>query len=75
MTTKGITYNEAMEELNTILEEFESEHVDVDHIRDKVKRAIELITLCRQKIEKTELEVRRIVKDFEKDISKKQEEE
>jgi exodeoxyribonuclease VII small subunit len=73
MTKKSITYNEAIRELNTILEEFESEQVDVDHIRDKVKRAIALITLCRQRIEKTELEVRKIVKDFEKDISKQQE--
>ncbi len=33
----------------------------------KVKKAVELIKLCRERIEKTEFEVTKIVKEFEKD--------
>ncbi len=67
MGKKAIKYTEASQELNKILAELESEQIDVDDVALKVKRAIELIKLCREKITKTELEVRKIVKEFEKD--------
>jgi exodeoxyribonuclease VII small subunit len=67
MSKKAIKYNEAVSELNTILEDLESERVDVDELTVRVKRAVELIKLCREKIEETELEVRKIVKEFDKD--------
>lgn len=66
MSKKALKYNEAAEELSGILEGLEAESIDVDEVALKVKRAVELIKLCREKIEKTELEVRKIVKDFEK---------
>lgn len=67
MSKKTIKYNEAVAELNAILEDLESERVDVDELTTRVKRAVELIKLCREKIEETELEVRKIVKEFDKD--------
>ena len=67
MSKKPIQYNEAISELNNILDGLESERIDVDEVSLKVKRAIELIRLCREKITKTELEVKKIVKEFEKD--------
>lgn len=66
MAKKIVKYGEAIEELQGILEDLESEKIDVDEVSDKVKKAVELIKLCREKIEKTELEVKNIVKDFEK---------
>ncbi|UCC94988.1 MAG: exodeoxyribonuclease VII small subunit [Candidatus Omnitrophota bacterium] len=68
MPKKQIKYRHAIEELNTILEDLESERIDVDEVSSQVKRAAELIQLCRAKIEKTEFEVRKIVKEFEKDL-------
>jgi exodeoxyribonuclease VII small subunit len=68
MSKKVIKYNEAIGELNAILEDLESERVDVDELTVRVKRAVELIKLCREKIEETELEVRKIVKEFDKDL-------
>jgi exodeoxyribonuclease VII small subunit len=68
MSKKVIKYNEAIDELNAILEDLESERVDVDELTVRVKRAVELIKLCREKIEETELEVRKIVKEFDKDL-------
>ena len=67
MSKKSIKYNEAVEELNSILDDVQSERIDVDEVSVKVKRAVELIKLCRDKIDKTELEVRKIVEEFEKD--------
>ena len=67
MGKKAVKYSEAVGELNRILADLESEKIDVDELSLKVKRAVELIQLCREKIEKTELEVRKIVKDFEKE--------
>ncbi|MFA5008020.1 MAG: exodeoxyribonuclease VII small subunit [Candidatus Omnitrophota bacterium] len=67
MSKKAIKYSEAVSELNNILEDLESERVDVDELTVRVKRAVELIKLCREKIEETELEVRKIVKEFDKD--------
>jgi len=65
MAKKEIKYLEAMEELNGILEGLQSDSVDVDEVSVKVKRAVELIKMAREKIEKTEFEVKKIVKEFE----------
>ena len=66
MAKKNIKYSEAIEELNKILEDLEMERVDVDEVGLKVKKAVELINLCRKKIENTEMEVRKTVKEFDK---------
>ena len=73
MTKKVAKYSESVLELNEILSDLESERIDVDEVSVKVKRAIELINLCKNKISKTELEVSKIVKEFEKDSKKSQE--
>ena len=72
MSKKPIKYSEAVLELNNILEDLESERVDVDELSVKVKRAVELIKLCREKIETTEFEVRKIVKEFDKNPGDKE---
>lgn len=72
---KEIKYSEAIKELNQILEDLETEKIDVDEVSLKVKRAIELIKLCRDKIKKTEWEVKNVIKEFEKEIDYEEEEE
>jgi len=72
---KEIKYSEAIKELNQILEDLETERIDVDEVSLKVKRAIELIKLCRDKIKKTEWEVKNVIKEFEKEIDYEEEEE
>ncbi|MFA7676539.1 MAG: exodeoxyribonuclease VII small subunit [Candidatus Omnitrophota bacterium] len=66
MVKKNMKYSEAMKELNNILSDLESERIDVDEVSLKVKKAVELINICRERIEKTEFEVHKIVKEFEK---------
>ena len=57
-------YNKAIKRLEEIIERIENEEIDVDELSDKVKEAIELITVCKEKIEKAEMEVKRVVDEL-----------
>lgn len=65
MGKKEVKYSQAVDELNQILADLEAERIDVDQVSAKVKKAVELIKLCRERIENTEMEVKTIVKEFE----------
>lgn len=58
-------YREALEEIEAIVEEIESESVDIDVLTDRVKRATFLIKLCKAKLKKTDDEVKKVLKEFE----------
>ncbi len=60
-------YKEAVEEIKAIVEEIENEAVDVDVLTDKVKRAAVLVKYCKDKLKKTDNEVKKVLKEFEKD--------
>ena len=64
-----ITYRKAMKRLDEIVGKIESEQIDVDELSGHVKEAVTLINLCKDKIEKAELEVRQVVDGFEKDLT------
>jgi exodeoxyribonuclease VII small subunit len=61
----GIGYAEAMSELDEILDELEGDHLDVDVLAERVRRASELIKLCRTRISRAQEDVDRIVSDLE----------
>jgi len=67
MAKKVLKYSEAMSELDAILDDLQSERIDVDELSLKVRRAAELIKICKSKIHQTEMEVKEIVKEFQKD--------
>jgi len=50
-------YSEAVKEIENILNEIETGELEVDALAKKVKRAGELIKLCREKLHKTESEL------------------
>jgi exodeoxyribonuclease VII small subunit len=54
-----------MAELDGILDELERDDLDVDLLADHVKRASELIALCRSRIARAQADVDRIVVDLE----------
>ncbi len=56
-----IGYGEAMQELEAILDEIEAEDVDVDVLAAKVRRAAELVRICRRRIHDTQVQVEQIV--------------
>ena len=64
--SKGITYDDAIMELNEIVQQLENESVSIDELTQLVQRASELTTFCREKIFKTEQEVEKILKELEK---------
>jgi exodeoxyribonuclease VII small subunit len=62
---KSITYKEAAEELEQIVAEIESEEIDVDALGEKVKRASFLIKTCKEKLRRTEQEVKKVLSGIE----------
>lgn len=61
----NVNYKNALEEIESIVEEIESESIDVDMLTEKVKRAAYLIKMCKAKLKKTDDEVKKILKEFE----------
>ena len=53
---KQITYKQAYDELENLINEIESDSVQIDALSDKVKRANDLITYCREKLRNLEAE-------------------
>jgi exodeoxyribonuclease VII small subunit len=60
-----IGYGEALAELEGILDEIEDDSVDVDLLATRVRRAAELLRVCRDRISSARIEVTQIVADLE----------
>lgn len=58
-------FREAMDELEGILERIEGEEIDIDRLAEELRRAAQLLDLCRGKIRKAEVEVTQIVQSLE----------
>ena len=65
MAKKEITYNEAVSEIDEILNLIENEQLDIDELSEKVKQVSLLIKLCKKKLNKTENEIQKILDDIE----------
>jgi exodeoxyribonuclease VII small subunit len=64
-TKKAVSYNEAMAEVEDILEKIENEELDVDDLAEKVKRVSVLLKICKDKLLKTNEQVEQILKEME----------
>ena len=53
-------YAAALDELDAILRELEGSDVDVDHLAERVARAAELITVCREKITNAQVKIEEV---------------
>lgn len=60
-----IGYGAALAELERILDEIEDDSVDVDVLAARVKRAAELLRVCRDRITAARIEVTQIVADLD----------
>ena len=65
MAVKKMTYNEAITEIEEILEKIENEELDVDELAEKVKRVSTLLKICKDKLYKTNEQVEQILKEME----------
>lgn len=63
------SFSDAMQELEAILQRIDDDSVDVDRLAKELRRATELLELCRGKIRKAEVEVSQIVQQLESDDS------
>ncbi len=63
--SKQNSYAEAFSELQVIVRELEEGEIGVDDLSEKVKRAAELIRVCKEKLQHTEEDVQQILKELE----------
>lgn len=56
-------YEQAVAELEQIVAQMESGELNLDELSTKLKRAQELIKMCKDRLTKTDEEIRRILAD------------
>jgi len=61
----NMNYQDAYKELQEIVSEIEAGEIGIDEISEKVKRASELIEVCKAKLFQTEQDVDQILKNLE----------
>jgi len=69
-----VTYNEAIQELETILRSLETDQVDVDDLTARAERSAELIRLCRHKLRHAEASLDRVFDSLDEEDTVPEEE-
>lgn len=64
-TPEQLKYSDAISELRQILQGIENEEVGLDVLSQQVERAALLIRTCRDRIEQTDMRVRRVLEELE----------
>ncbi|GHU94838.1 hypothetical protein FACS1894156_3580 [Bacteroidia bacterium] len=54
---KKITYQQAIEEIESLLQQMENPSTDIDKLSEMVKKTLELLNFCNQKLRATEEEI------------------
>jgi len=65
MAKKKISYNEALVEVEEIIEQIKNEEPDIDELAKQVKRVSELLNVCKDKLHKAEKDVSDILDDID----------
>lgn len=63
MEKETLKYEEAMTRLENIVADMENGNLDIDSLCEKVKTAQKLIKMCRDKLTRTDEEIRKILTD------------
>ncbi len=63
MSKKEIKYEEAVSELEQIVSKMENNELDIDTLGEQLKHAQQLIKLCRDKLTKTDQEIKTILEE------------
>ena len=58
-----LKYEAAMAELQSIVRKMENDELDIDQMAEQLKRAQELIKLCKDKLTKTDAKIKKILTD------------
>jgi len=59
--SKEIKYEAAFAELQAIVRKMENDELDIDQMSEQLKRAQQLIKLCKDKLTKTDEEIKKIL--------------
>ena len=59
--SKEIKYEVAYAELQAIVRKMENDELDIDQMTEQLKRAQQLIKLCKDKLTKTDEEIKKIL--------------
>lgn len=60
---KETTYEEALRQLETIVAKMENDELNIDSMSQQLKTAQRLIKLCKDKLAKTDVEIKKILGD------------
>ncbi|WP_315322131.1 exodeoxyribonuclease VII small subunit [Segatella oulorum] len=63
MVRKDLKYEEAMATLEQIVARMENNELDLDTMSEELKKAQQLIKLCKDKLTKTDHEIRKILNE------------
>lgn len=63
MAKKEIKYEEAVAQLEEIVDKMENGELDIDQLSDQLKRAKELVKLCKDKLTKTDEEIKKLLSE------------
>ena len=58
-----LNYEKALQELQTIVKRMENDELDIDQMGTQLRRAKQLIKLCKDKLTKTDEEIKQILAD------------
>ena len=56
-----VKYEQAFAELQTIVRRMENDELDIDQMSEQLRRAQQLIRLCKDKLTRTDEEIKRIL--------------
>lgn len=68
MENKEITYSAAIAELESLVRKMQSDECDIDHLADYTKRSLELLRICREKLTRTDEELKKCLAELDADI-------
>ena len=63
MVRKDLKYEEAMVTLEQIVARMENNELDLDTMSEELKKAQQLIKLCKDKLTKTDQEIRKLLNE------------
>ena len=59
MTKQELKYEDAVRQLETIVDKLESNELGIDQLSSELKKAQQLIKLCKEKLTKTDNEIKK----------------
>ena len=68
MPHKELTYEKALEEIETIIKDIEYGELSVEEVNEKIKRASYLLNYCKKKLKKTKTELNKLLDNIDLDI-------